>query len=62
MKLPEAQNNEEQNLINVETQSFSGKMQIIRNMLAEKAKEGKTTRLSSYHFSYRLTTNISSHN
>ena len=31
--------NLQENLINVETQSFSGKMQIIRNMLAEKAKE-----------------------
>lgn len=29
----------QENLIEVETQSFSGKMQIIRNMLSEKAKE-----------------------
>lgn len=29
----------QENLIDVETQSFSGKMQIIRNMLSEKAKE-----------------------
>ena len=29
----------QENLISVETQSFSGKMQIIRNMLSEKAKE-----------------------
>lgn len=29
----------QENLIGVETQSFSGKMQIIRNMLSEKAKE-----------------------
>lgn len=31
--------NLQENLIEVETQSFSGKMQIIRNMLSEKAKE-----------------------
>ncbi|MCD8378689.1 MAG: hypothetical protein LUB59_07880 [Candidatus Gastranaerophilales bacterium] len=31
--------NLQENLIAVETQSFSGKMQIIRNMLSEKAKE-----------------------
>jgi len=31
--------NLQENLISVETQSFSGKMQIIRNMLSEKAKE-----------------------
>lgn len=31
--------NLQENLISVETQSFSGKMQIIRNMLSEKARE-----------------------
>ena len=33
------QKNLQEKLIAVETQSFSGKMQILRNMLAEKAKE-----------------------
>jgi len=38
-KEADIQKNLQENLIAVETQSFSGKMQIIRNMLSEKAKE-----------------------
>ena len=38
-KEADIQKNLQENLISVETQSFSGKMQIIRNMLSEKAKE-----------------------
>jgi hypothetical protein len=38
-KEADIQKNLQENLIGVETQSFSGKMQIIRNMLSEKAKE-----------------------
>lgn len=38
-KEADIQKNLQENLIEVETQSFSGKMQIIRNMLSQKAKE-----------------------
>lgn len=38
-KEADIQKNLQENLIAVETQSFSGKIQIIRNMLSEKAKE-----------------------
>ena len=38
-KEADIQKNLQENLIEVETQSFSGKMKIIRNMLSEKAKE-----------------------
>lgn len=38
-KEADIQKNLQENLIEVETSSFSGKMQIIRNMLSEKAKE-----------------------
>ena len=38
-KEADIQKNLQENLIDVETQSFSGKMKIIRNMLSEKARE-----------------------
>lgn len=41
-KQADVQRNLQEQLIEVETRSFSGKMQILRNMLAEKAKELNT--------------------